>query len=232
MKKPRIETDIISQLPDELLIRILSLLPAADATRSCILSNRWKHLWAFLPNLYFVMPKFKEQANKFNDSVDQILALRGGMPIQKFFPQFSYYGNTTYLVNKWLRIVTQCKVEELDFRFGGSINDIYFWNCFRNKSSGVLVKPEVEIIFTCFKKLNLQRISCIDTNSLTNLLSRCPVLEELCVDRIRFSPKSCMAKISLMATETEARTTTEYCPLREQRATSDSTALTGLKRIL
>ncbi|XP_071740592.1 F-box protein At1g19070-like [Rutidosis leptorrhynchoides] len=144
---------MISQLPDELLIQILSLLPDADATRSRILSCRWKHLWAFLPNLHIVMPQFKEEANKFNDSVDRILALRADLPIQKFFLQCSYYGSGAYRVNNWLRIVNQCKVEELKFRF----YDTIYWDLFRTdtlikftiEGSGVLVIPEVETLFPC-----------------------------------------------------------------------------------
>ncbi|XP_071740594.1 F-box/FBD/LRR-repeat protein At1g78750-like [Rutidosis leptorrhynchoides] len=148
MKKQRKGIDMISQLPDELLIRILSLLPAADVTRSRILSNRWKHLWAFLPTLHIVMPKFEEQANRFINSVDQILALRAGLAIQKFFIK-CFYMPALLIVNQ---------------------------------GSGVLVKPEVEITFPRLKKLNLHCIAFFDTNSLTNLLSRCPVLEELCLD--------------------------------------------------
>ncbi|XP_071740595.1 putative F-box/FBD/LRR-repeat protein At2g05300 [Rutidosis leptorrhynchoides] len=132
--------DMISQLPDELLIRILSLLPAADVTRSRILSNRWKHLWAFLPNLHFVMPKFKEHANKFYDTVHQVLALRGG--------------------------------------------------------PGAIVIPELEITFKCLKKFNLQDIKLFDENSLTNLISWCPVLEELCLDRLQLTHKSHIVKLS------------------------------------
>ncbi|KAJ0949591.1 putative FBD domain, leucine-rich repeat domain superfamily, F-box-like domain superfamily [Helianthus annuus] len=77
------ETDFISKLHDSLLLQILSLLPQSDATRTRILSNRWKNLCSFLPNLHFVMPFCSniEQVNKFHDSVDQTLALRGGIPI-------------------------------------------------------------------------------------------------------------------------------------------------------
>ncbi|XP_071740591.1 putative F-box/FBD/LRR-repeat protein At1g16940 [Rutidosis leptorrhynchoides] len=178
MEKQKKGIDIISQLPDELLIKILSLLPAADVTRSRILSNRWKHLWAFLPNLHIVIPHSKGRANKLNDSVDQILALR--LTFQKFLLQCSH-GNDANHVKNWLRIVTQCKVEEFEFR------------------SAVLLKPEVEILFPCLKKMNLQCMEFVDENLLMDLISRCPVLEELCLDKLRLTCKSHMVKISSLS---------------------------------
>jgi hypothetical protein len=36
--------DRISGLPDELLHRIMSFLPARDAVRTCVLSPRWHRL--------------------------------------------------------------------------------------------------------------------------------------------------------------------------------------------
>ncbi|GKA88452.1 phospholipase-like, aminotransferase-like mobile domain protein [Tanacetum coccineum] len=67
--------DFISKLPDTLLTYIISLLPKADACRTSILSNRWKDLWMFLPNLHFVIPNSstREQASGHN-----IRALKSG----------------------------------------------------------------------------------------------------------------------------------------------------------
>ncbi|XP_071735088.1 F-box/LRR-repeat protein At2g42720-like [Rutidosis leptorrhynchoides] len=187
MKEQQKGIDMISELPDELLIRILSLLPAADVTRSRILSNRWKHLWAFLPNLHIVMPRLEKQADKYIDSVNQTLALRGSTPIQKLFLE-SYYLLNDIRVYNWVR-----EVEVLEFRFYTS-NVMFYWNMFRSCNNTlikltlqgllVLLKPEVEITFPCLKKLNLQCIEYFGTNSLMVLLSRCPVLEELCMDKL------------------------------------------------
>ncbi|KAK1378782.1 hypothetical protein POM88_025526 [Heracleum sosnowskyi] len=43
--------DLISTLPDDLLCRIITLLPSKDGIRTSILSSRWKTLMDFVPIL-------------------------------------------------------------------------------------------------------------------------------------------------------------------------------------
>ncbi|XP_060190724.1 putative F-box/FBD/LRR-repeat protein At5g56810 [Lycium barbarum] len=43
--------DRISDLPNNVLNRILELLPVHDAARTSILSKQWRSVWAMLPNM-------------------------------------------------------------------------------------------------------------------------------------------------------------------------------------
>ncbi|KAG4960861.1 hypothetical protein AAZX31_13G266600 [Glycine max] len=45
------EKDLISTLPDSVLVSIISLLPCNEGVRTCVLSNRWKTMWKHVPHL-------------------------------------------------------------------------------------------------------------------------------------------------------------------------------------
>lgn len=47
------EVDLINNLPDVLLISIISLLPGTEGVRTSVLSNRWESLWKYSFHLGF-----------------------------------------------------------------------------------------------------------------------------------------------------------------------------------
>jgi hypothetical protein len=67
--------DRISDLPDCVLLLILSILNSKEAVQTCILSARWKNLWKYLPVLSLSSLHFKT-CKSFNRFVSQILSLR------------------------------------------------------------------------------------------------------------------------------------------------------------
>lgn len=44
----------LSMLPDDLLVKILTLVGIQEATRMHFLSKRWRFLWALCPDLHFL----------------------------------------------------------------------------------------------------------------------------------------------------------------------------------
>ena len=58
MKNTKIHNDRISDLPDELLTHILSFLKTKEAMQTCVLSQRWRNLWTFVPSLHFDFDDF------------------------------------------------------------------------------------------------------------------------------------------------------------------------------
>ncbi|KAK7311665.1 hypothetical protein RJT34_09948 [Clitoria ternatea] len=69
--------DRLSDLPDSLLLHILSFLHAKHAVRTCILSTRWKHLWKHLPTLILHSSDFWT-FKTFTKFVSRLLSLRDG----------------------------------------------------------------------------------------------------------------------------------------------------------
>lgn len=51
-KRQKVENmDKISQMPNEILLMIMCLLPVDDVVRTCVLSKRWQNLWKQVPRL-------------------------------------------------------------------------------------------------------------------------------------------------------------------------------------
>lgn len=184
--------DIISNFPLELLIKILSMLPPFDAKQTRILSNRWKNLYAFLPNLYFVM-RYDAVVNKFYDFVDRTLAIRGDIPIQTFYLNCENKCDYDRVYDLLCTLVGQFKVQQLILIFPMDGYKVRFcWDLFMTCETlveltlvgyFVLDVPEYEVLFPCLKKIELVSVIYSGDHSLTNLVSGCPVLDELCVER-------------------------------------------------
>ncbi|KAK2426782.1 F-box/LRR-repeat protein [Trifolium repens] len=76
VKHSQIETkDRLSDLPDCVIIHILSFLNIKRAIRTCVLSSRWKNLWKLLPELTFNSKYFRNWKS-FMKFVSRVLSLR------------------------------------------------------------------------------------------------------------------------------------------------------------
>ncbi|XP_019229173.1 PREDICTED: F-box protein At1g80960-like [Nicotiana attenuata] len=97
-KVERIEAaDLISNLPDDVLCSIISLLPTKEAVATSVYSKRWRFLWKSLSRLSFhlnyvgvnhdVGPRYvpRNQRNKKLSIVDKFLSSYGGVDFIEFF---------------------------------------------------------------------------------------------------------------------------------------------------
>lgn len=158
----------------------------------------------FLPNLHLVMPlcQTQQQVDKFYDLVDKTLAIRHGigMSIQKFLLSCSE-GFDYDRVYYWLCIVVLCNVEILVLKFPEytvyrGIREPhtairFCWGLFKLCNTLVeltlegkleLNVPKDDVLFPRLKKISLLRTMYFSSNSLKNLITGCPVLEELSVE--------------------------------------------------
>ncbi|PWA53168.1 F-box/RNI-like/FBD-like domains-containing protein [Artemisia annua] len=190
-----INEDRITRLPVDVLKKILCLLPESEANRTRILSYKWTEICAFLPNLRFVMPSCVsiQEADKFHNFVDATLAIRGTEPIKRFSISYSKICDYRRAYALLCTLVSRYKVQEIELMFPDDHRKIisFCWPLFKTcktlvaltlKGKFVLDVPG-DVLFPYLKKIDLISIIYSCDESLTNLISGCPKLEELYVER-------------------------------------------------
>ncbi|XP_074289954.1 uncharacterized protein LOC141616435 [Silene latifolia] len=125
--------DRISQLPEHMILNILSRIPLEDSARAAILSKTWKNFCSLYPILYFDQNLFALQslvsANKgggepdinqirgmFMDSVDYQLSRvrQRDSPIRKLALSVAINDSMYFSrVDQWMELVRQINVEDL-----------------------------------------------------------------------------------------------------------------------
>ncbi|GKV34416.1 hypothetical protein SLEP1_g42790 [Rubroshorea leprosula] len=189
--------DNLSRLPDELLLRIISLLPIKDAVGTSILSTRWRYLYASMSN-FLLDFRYNEVANPLGpmNILDRLFYFRDRCPINKFYISWSVSKHLHPLhIQGWIQAVMWHGIRELDLTIPSNVvlpsslctcktlevlkldmrseRDMQF----RSDFSGLEVPAKV--CLPRLKVLYLIEITFPDSDSFNRLFSNCPVLEEL-----------------------------------------------------
>ncbi|XP_010495884.1 PREDICTED: putative F-box/LRR-repeat protein At4g15060 [Camelina sativa] len=192
------DKDKISGLPDELLLKILLLLPTKTAVSTSILSKRWEFLWMWLPKLEFDCSDYsaaeQERLKRFINlnlpfhkaPVIESLHLKFNGPVQTFEPQ---------AIELWVAFAVSHCIRELSLAF------FNFTSQTARLPSSLYICKSLVILnlnddfhidvprMACLpflKTLLLRRVTYSDENSLQKLLSSCPVLEDLVLEPSEF----------------------------------------------
>ncbi|KAK4268295.1 hypothetical protein QN277_024972 [Acacia crassicarpa] len=119
-KRRRTKKDRISDLPDPLLLHILSFLPAEEAVATSLLSKRWRPLWRSLPAIDFKTEKFR-YIKSFLQFVDKMLKLVDLKSVKKFVLNVDCH-KAPQKTSEWIDAVIG-KVEYLELHM--SSTDVY-----------------------------------------------------------------------------------------------------------
>ncbi|XP_071710731.1 putative FBD-associated F-box protein At1g61330 [Rutidosis leptorrhynchoides] len=171
--------DFISQMPDEVLVTILSLLTIKEAATTSILSTRWRLMWRGLIKLNFhgnqtfdvlydmFCDDFSE-CDKYINQVNSVIQSYNHPMIEDFRILYPLNNQRRSVVDQWLQFAVNKKVEflELDLSPGYSNYDF------------PLRLSEMELV--SLKKLILKKVKVSDT-ILVNLVSNSPNLETLSI---------------------------------------------------
>ncbi|KAK1626213.1 hypothetical protein QYE76_000528 [Lolium multiflorum] len=190
--------DVISDLPDDLLGEIITLLPTKDGARTQILARRWRHLWCSAP-LNLDCRGLVKHRLQLPGVVSRILASHPG-PGRRFrFDIYDFTGlgatecvllqmNAT--MDEWLRSAALCDLQELHLSYclwyrvpapisslsTASLRVATITRCNLPDSTAVQ-----GLRFPQLKQLTLEMVS-ISERSLHHMIAGCPALERLLLD--------------------------------------------------
>ncbi|KAL7087708.1 hypothetical protein ACP275_13G084800 [Erythranthe tilingii] len=173
--------DRLSDLPDSVLTHILSFLPTKFSVRSSILGQRWRHLWTYVPNLDF---DCSDQT-----IIDKVLSTHKFQSINTFRLSSKPVNRTDpWIISTWINIAIDRNIRKLDLCF------FDYTICLPNRlftcktlvdlrldSCGLIPNPGSAVRLPRLKKLHLIYVHYKNGEPLANLVSRCPVLEELVI---------------------------------------------------
>ncbi|XP_073062034.1 FBD-associated F-box protein At1g66310-like [Primulina eburnea] len=118
----------IEDLPEDILVHILSFLPTLDANCTSILARSWRNLWHQVPGLRFdILPFYKKSSQiysparaSFADSVWRaFFLLPPHRPLKYFQLAFHHadFGNREMEIRSWIRSALRRGVLKLELRF-------------------------------------------------------------------------------------------------------------------
>ncbi|XP_019085580.1 PREDICTED: F-box/FBD/LRR-repeat protein At3g52680-like [Camelina sativa] len=184
--------DRISELPEELLLQILSLLPPKTVITTSVLSKRWRSLWKLVPKLEFDSDNYQEDIAKFLENVGKFLLSHKAPVLESLRLKVTDKTEETRCVinvGVWVGIAVVRHVRKLVldlFLFKSSVRfptSVLFSDTLETLQLkySVLVDVPSRVCMKSLRTLHLYHVSYKDGESIRNLISGCPNLEDLLI---------------------------------------------------
>ncbi|XP_023645912.1 probable FBD-associated F-box protein At1g32375 [Capsella rubella] len=186
--------DRISQLPDELLLRILSLLPTSkDVVDTMVLSKRWKFLWMFVPRLLYDDSHQDIDYGRFSRFVDRSLILYKAPALETLHFKLGKICGAGDL-HVWIRAADKFSVRELIIEIDSSSRaspailprSLYTESSMLvtlKLNNAILLDVSSSVSFPSLKTLRLVSVTYPGNEFVNSLLSNCHALQDLVVDQ-------------------------------------------------
>ncbi|PIN17734.1 hypothetical protein CDL12_09615 [Handroanthus impetiginosus] len=172
--------DRISELPDEILVSILSLLTLKEAARTSVLSSRWRHVWKFfMGTMLFHYDEWQINWPQLVTQINQIITLHRGMSIEGFTIVLFENVYSVEDIDYWIEFVAKKRVNRFHLIFGHKNT-----NCPPDAFTRIRFRPlSVNWNFESLKVVSLCRVNLIGgvkaNVAMNDLLSNSPNLEQL-----------------------------------------------------
>ncbi|XP_062022448.1 F-box/FBD/LRR-repeat protein At1g13570-like [Rosa rugosa] len=173
-----VDLDRISNLPNEVIDKILSSLPLKDRARTSILSSKWRYKFAMLPRLVF-------DHQYTCKVVDHVLLSHIG-PISKF--QLTQGSKDIKDIDRWILHLSRHPINELILKF--SVRPRYkmpscMFSCqdlsHLNLNNCLLKPPSAFKGFRSLQRLIIKRVT-LAQDVLDNMIVCSPLLERLTLE--------------------------------------------------
>ncbi|KAJ0260289.1 FBD domain-containing protein [Hirschfeldia incana] len=191
--KPNRYMDRISGLSDELLVRILTFVPTKVAVSTSVLSKRWEFLWTWVPKFEFVDYKYGSGLS-VKDFINKNLPLLKPPVIETFrLKCFATFQPED--ITRWVATTVSRCIAELDIDCGYcwygepcSLLPSSLYTCeslvtLKLNGDTILVDVPRTVSLPKLKTLHLIRVTYLNNDCFRLLISYCPVLEELMIER-------------------------------------------------
>lgn len=184
--------DKISGLSDDLLVKILSFLPTKVAVSTSVLSKRWEYLWMWLPKLEFVGRHCTlSECENIRCFLDRNLPLHRAPAIESFRLNLDNSRFKPEDIKLWVLVAISRNLRELEISYYAypSKPNILPRSLYTCKSlmtlkldGDILLDVPRMVCMSSLKTLQLRVVKYLNGESLPQLLSICPVLEDLVLD--------------------------------------------------
>ncbi|CDY32921.1 BnaC02g12050D [Brassica napus] len=163
--------DRLSQLPDDLLIKILSFVPTKCAVATSILSKRWLSLWTLVPGLVF--EDFSEEEN---EEINEIHV----RSLSQFVSGTLLLHKAAVLERVHLNSATECSPWEIGLWVRIAVDRFTLETLQLRRV--ILSEVPCRLSFPSLTKLRLLSVKYSDDGSFSRIVSNCPILDDLVVE--------------------------------------------------
>ncbi|KAL1195199.1 putative FBD-associated F-box protein [Cardamine amara subsp. amara] len=185
------ETQRLVELPDELLLKILSLLPMyKDTVATRLISKRWEDPWKLEPDVMFDDETY-ESFETFMSFVYGSLLSNDAQILERLHLKLISQYNSASDINFWVQIAVNRFVRELRFDlFGETLELPSCLSTCRTLKTLILHELSITVVPPWFrlpslKTLHLLYVKFSGKEYVSSLLKVCPVLECLVIDKTK-----------------------------------------------
>ncbi|KAL1199908.1 F-box/FBD/LRR-repeat protein [Cardamine amara subsp. amara] len=183
--------DRISQLPEALILRILYFLPTKKVIATSVLSKQWRSFWKLVSNLKFDSEDYKSEHQTFSEVVCKSFLSHKAPVLESFHLKFGLDKVTPIDIGLWIGLAFARNLRELVLEYLPNQETFIFpsslctCNTLETLKLTLLMVLDISspVLMKSLRTLHLVFVHYKDDASIRKLLSGCPILEELVVDR-------------------------------------------------